>query len=166
MSKKILLPLALIVAVAVFAGCGATTGVMKHESVPADMTAPKTLPAALAENNWRTTTSNGLSENEVAVGDYGNFKMFAVKFSTPEEAYRLLDRVVTASEDCNNCSRDNVAVNNRGYLKYRGPDIGFTLGGEAITQPFMVWNNGVWVFAVENTGSEDWRDQVAEVFPY
>ncbi len=166
MSKKLILPLALIVALVILAGCGAATGVMTHGSVSSDQVASKLLPSALVENNWKTTTSNGLPADEVAVGDYGNFKVFAVKFGSDAEAYNLVDKAITAAENCSNCTKDSTVINNRGYLKYRGPDLSFTLGGEKITQPFMVWNNGQWVFAVENTGSEDFRDSAAEAFPY
>lgn len=166
MSKKLILPLALIVALVILAGCGAATGVMKHGPVPSDQVASKLLPAALVENNWKTTTSNGLPADEVAVGDYGNFKVFAVKFGSDAEAYNLVDKAITAAENCNNCTRDSLLADPRGYLKYRGPDLDLTLAGEKVTQSFMIWNNGVWVFAIENTGSEDFRDSAAEAFPY
>lgn len=166
MSKKLILPLALIIALVIFAGCGAATGVLKHGPVPSDQAATKLLPAALAENNWKTTTSNGLSPDEAAVGDYGNFKVFAVKNSSPEDAAKFIEQGIATSEDCSNCTRDSLMANGRGYLKYRGPDLDLTLAGEKVTGPFMIWNNGLWIFAVENTGSEDFRDSAAEAFAY
>ncbi len=166
MHLKLIISLIVILAVVVFVGCGAATAVIKHDSVPSDQAASKLLPSALVENNWQTTTSNGLPPDEVAVGNYGNFKVFAVKFNSPEEAYNWIEKVTVASENCNNCTRDSAVINNRGYLKYRGSDLGFTLGGEALKEPFMVWNNGQWVFAIENTGTEDFRDQASEAFSY